>query len=119
MKSVVKLAQHIFPLLLPLGDLVKLLFYLRGKRVIQHVREILGQEVVHHHRDVGREQLFLLGTGDFGQGFGFHLGGGHLQGELLILPFFSFPVFFFYVTSLLNGRDGGGVGRRTTDAHLL
>ena len=60
MKRSVKRAHQIAPLHLAFGDLVKTLFNLCRKVVIDYRGEVIDQEIIHHKANIGRNQLALF-----------------------------------------------------------
>ena len=116
-EGLVEAGDHLAPVLLSLGDHVELLLHLGGEVEVHHRGEVLHQEIVHHHADVGGEQLLLLGT---------HVLGGRALGDLVVrqgkdavVALGAFPVLLHHVVLFLHGADRGRVGGRTADAEFL
>ena len=65
MKLAIKIPDHILPVLATLGYVIKFFFYLGGKRVIDYIREMLYQKVIHYHSDIGREKLVFISSCNF------------------------------------------------------
>ena len=116
-KQFVEGSNRFVPLHLAFGNLVELLLHLRGEVVVDHRWKILHQEVVHHHPDVGGQQLVLVGTGDLL----FHrvLNRSLFEGEHIVTSFLPLHTPFIHILAVHDGGDGGGIGRGTTDAQLL
>ena len=78
---------------------------------------MLHEEVVDDGADVGGQQLAFVRAG----GLGAHLLGDllALQQEDAVLVLLAFLVALDDIFALLDGRDGGGIGRRAADAELL
>ena len=117
LKVLVELLDHIGPLLPALGNIIELLLHLGSEIVVQNLREIFHQEIVHHHTDICGEQFSLVATGHFLTTLGRNLDAlKDINGVFALL---TFLVTFLHVLTLLNGRDGGGVGGRTANAQFL
>ena len=60
LKVLVERLQHLVPVHLAVGYGVKLLLHVSCEVIVHDSREILHEEIVNHHTDVGRHQLTLL-----------------------------------------------------------
>ena len=109
--------HHVGPFLFSFGHLIKLLFHTGRKVIIHNLREILHQEVIDHTTYVGRYQFRLFASAHFRLHGFFYFFSCQLQQHILTLH--AFLVTFFYIPSLLDGRNGRCISRRTTDTQFL
>ena len=117
LKVVVEGMDERCPVFFPLGHGVKVFFDVGREVVVHDFGEIFQQEVVHHEAHVGGYELVFLGPRGLGVRFVADGAGRkrqHVDGARFSLLFPLDNIF-----ALLDGRDGGGVGRRTADAQLL
>ena len=66
MEGLVKLVEHLAPLQLPLGYLVKVLFNFGGEMQVEDVWEICLEKVRDEHAYIRWEEFGLLGAGILG-----------------------------------------------------
>ena len=116
-KLLVELAYLVVPHLLALGNLVKLVLHLGREVVVENRWEILHEEVVDHHAHIGGQQLALLGAGELALARGLDLVAS--EHHHLIVALGALALALLHIAAGLNGRDGGGVGRRAPYAQLL
>ncbi len=117
MERLVEAADHLAPVLLALGDHVELLFHLGGEVEVHDVGEVFNEKIVHHHADVGGEELLLLGTGILCGGLVADI--AVRQGEDAVRTLDTVAIFLHHVAALLHGADGGCIRGRASDAELF
>ena len=116
-KLLIEAFHHVRPFLTAFSNFIEILFYLSGEVIVHDGWEILHQEVVHHHTDIGRQELSLIRTGHFlPLLLSDHLA---LQGIDGVEALFALLVSLMHIFALLNGGNGGSISRRTTDAQLF
>ena len=117
MERLVETSEHYTPILLAFSDHVELLFHFGGEVEVHHRGEVLHEEIVHHHADIGGEELLFLRAGVLG---GRDIRNGVLgKGEDAVGPFGPFAVLLDHVVLALHGTDGGRVGARAADAQFF
>ena len=103
----VEVFQHVGPLLFALSDGVELLLYVGGKVIVEHLREVLQEEVIDHQTDVGRLQFSLVAAGGLGLGsvcYSVSLEGVYRKGSV-----FALLVALLHIAALLYGTDCRGI----------
>ena len=113
----VEAVHHVLPIFSTGCDFVKLLFDLGRKVEVNHVGEMLDQEVVDHHGNIGREEFVFLCSRIFC--FGAVLEGTSGNEHLHILAWGAFSCLLVDVVALLYRRNGWGISRRSADAQFL
>ena len=113
----VEAGQHLRPVLVAVGNLVKLVLYLGRELIVHNHREVSHQKVVHHHGRIGREQLGFFRAVVLGLHFGVHRVA--VQRQHVELALLALTRVFFYVAALLHGTNGRRISRRPANAHLL
>ena len=114
---VVEALQHILPLDITFGNVVKLLLHLGGETVVHDRLEVVLQIFVHHDADVGREEFVFLVAVFLFLGFLFDM--IFFEDELAEVAFAALTGLPHHIFAFLDGGDGGGVGGRTADAKLF
>ena len=116
-KVLIEVLHHVGPLLIAFGYAVEILFHLGSEVVIHDGGEIFHEEVVDDDTDIRRLQLALVRSYRLFTHRLFHLlafqrvdGVGALFALMLILV---------DVFTLLDGRNGGCIGRRTANTQFL
>ena len=113
----VELSDFVVPVGISLCNLVKAFLYRCGEVIIKHIREIFGQKFIDHHAGIGGEKFALVGSCGFRAARACDLAVCEGEGEQRV--FLAGAVAFLHIATLLDGRDGRGIGRRTPDAELL
>ena len=116
-KTLVEGLQHLCPGLVAFSNLIEVLLHLSREVIVHNAWEILHQVVVHHNADIRRHELALVRAGQL---------AAHFLRYLLALEridsvhaLLTFLVTLGHVLTLLDSRDGGGVGRRTANTQFL
>ncbi|MCY1376039.1 hypothetical protein D9M69_634990 [compost metagenome] len=60
MKILVKIFDHLLPVDLPVGHIVKLIFYIRRKFIVKDLLEVLHEVVINDHAQVSGEKFGFL-----------------------------------------------------------
>ena len=80
---------------------------------------MLREEVIYHNTDVGGDELaFVIAIGFF-TGFAADFACLDVEVQTGNIPLLGRTVAFGYIIACLDGRDGGSVGRRTSNAKFL
>ena len=117
MEALVEVLNLVVPLALALGDVVKLVLHLGGEVVVENLWEVLGQEFVNHHTHIGGDEFALLVAHEFALALGADF--AVLERDLLKAALHTLALALHHVVTRLNGRDGGCIGRRTSNAQFL
>ena len=117
LKVLVESLEHFVPILLAFCYGIKVLLHVCGEVVVHYRREVFHEEIVYDRTDVGRQQLTLLIAGHLLLGLCGNLVSA--QGVNGVRAFFTLLVTFRNIFSLLYGRDGRSVCRRTTYAQFF
>ena len=99
------------------GYVVELLFDVGCEVETHHVGEVRQQEVVDYHADVGRKELALFGAAGLGA-VGLR-DDAAIEFETMIDTRLALAILFDHVAALLDGLDGGRIGRRAADAEFF
>ncbi len=117
MENLIEFIDSLCPDQLAFRNRVKFLFNAGRKVVIQHIREILHQEVVHHRTDIGRHQLIAVGP----DGLGLHrlldLSPGERKDRVGTFRAFLIP--FHHIFAVLDRLDRRRVCGRTPDTQFF
>ena len=118
MEKLIELINSGCPFHLALGDQVELLLDVSRKIIIEYVREIGHQEIIHHKADIGRDQLIPVGAVNLA-----FLDRADLpifrERHDLISPLNALLIPFRHILTILYGLDRWGISGRPPDTQFL
>ena len=107
-EHVVEPADFAFPASIAFGNEIEALLEVGGEIEVEHVGEIVGEEVIDYYSGIGGYEFAFIGVDHHGIGSGGH--GSVLEREGSGPAFLAGAVAFHHVFALLDGGDGGSIG---------